>query len=83
MTKTYNMVSLYNDVIENDKMLSIKLKRDVPMLDILLNYQTSLWQEVKVPAYLIGFIAAVISLSSAYGSKNNRIFMKDLKINQL
>lgn len=38
MTKTYNMVSLYNDVIENDKMLSIKLKRDVPMLDILLNY---------------------------------------------
>lgn len=30
MTKTYNMVSLYNDVIENDKMLSIKLKRDVP-----------------------------------------------------
>ena len=53
------------------------------LLDILLNYQTSLWQEVKVPAYLIGFIAAVISLSSAYGSKNNRIFMKDLKINQL
>lgn len=38
MTKTYNTVSLYNDVIENDKMLSIKLKRDVPMLDILLNY---------------------------------------------
>ena len=53
------------------------------LLDILLNYQTSLWQEVKVPAYLIGFIAAVLSLSSAYGSKNNRIFMKDLKINQL
>ena len=53
------------------------------LLDILLNYQTSLWQEVKVPAYLIGFIAAVISLSSAYGTKNNRIFMKDLKINQL
>lgn len=36
MTKTYNMVSLYNDVIENDKMLSIKLKRDVPMLDLSL-----------------------------------------------
>lgn len=44
------------------------------LLNILLDYQTSLWQEVKVPAYLIGFIAAVISLSSAYGSKKQQAF---------
>lgn len=44
------------------------------LLDILLNYQTSLWQEVKVPAYLIGIIAAIISLSSAYGSKKQQDF---------
>ena len=44
------------------------------ILNILLDYQTSLWQEVKVPACLIGFIAAVISLSSAYGSKKQQAF---------
>lgn len=44
------------------------------LLDILLNYQTSLWQEVKVPAYLIGFMAALISLSSAYASKKQQHF---------
>lgn len=44
------------------------------LLDILLNYQTSLWQEVKVPAHLIAFIAAVISLASAYASKKQQDF---------
>ena len=44
------------------------------LLDILLNYQTSLWQEVKVPAYLIAFMAALISLSSAYASKKQQDF---------
>lgn len=46
----------------------------VSLLNILLDYQTSLWQEVGVPAYLIGFIAAVISLSSAYASKKQQAF---------
>lgn len=49
------------------------------LLDILLNYQTSLWQDVKVPAYLIGFISAVISLSSAYASKKQQEFHNKLK----
>lgn len=44
------------------------------LLTILLDYQTSLWQEVKVPAYIIGFMAAVISLSSAYASKKQQDF---------
>lgn len=44
------------------------------LLNILLDYQTSLWQEVKVPAYLIGFTAAIISLSSAYASKKQQDF---------
>lgn len=44
------------------------------LLNILLDYQTSLWQEVKVPAYLIGIIAAIISLSSAYGSRKQQDF---------
>ena len=44
------------------------------LLSILLDYQTSLWQEVKVPAYLIGIMAAVISLSSAYVSKKQQDF---------
>lgn len=44
------------------------------LLNILLDYQTSLWQEVKVPAYLIGLIAAIISLSSAYGSRKQQHF---------
>ena len=44
------------------------------LLNILLDYQTSLWQEVKVPAYLIGFMAAVISLSSAFASKKQQNF---------
>lgn len=44
------------------------------LLNILLDYQTSLWQEVKVPASLIGFMAAVISLSSAYASKKQQDF---------
>lgn len=44
------------------------------LLSILLDYQTSLWQEVKIPAYLIGIMAAVISLSSAYASKKQQDF---------
>lgn len=44
------------------------------LLNILLDYQTSLWKDLKVPAYLIGFIAAIISLSSAYASKRQQIF---------
>lgn len=49
------------------------------LLNILLDYQTSLWQEVKVPAYLIGFMAAVISLSSAYASKKQQDFNNKFK----
>lgn len=49
------------------------------LLNILLDYQTSLWQEVKVPAYLIGLIAAVVSLSSAYASKKQQDFHNKFK----
>lgn len=49
------------------------------LLSILLDYQTSLWQEVNVPAYLIGIIAAIISLSSAYASKKQQDFHNKLK----
>lgn len=49
------------------------------LLNILLDYQTSLWQEVKVPAYLIGFMAAVISLASAYASKKQQDFNNKFK----
>ncbi len=49
------------------------------LLNILLDYQTSLWQEVKVPAYIIGFMAAIISLSSAYASKKQESFNNRFK----
>lgn len=49
------------------------------LFSILLDYQTSLWQEVKVPAYLIGVIAAVISLASAYASKKQQEFHNKFK----
>lgn len=49
------------------------------LLSILLDYQTSLWQEVKVPAYLIGTIAAIISFSSAYASKKQQVFHNKFK----
>lgn len=59
---------------ERLKALIVSTALIASLLNILLDYQTSLWQEVKVPAYLIGFIAAIISLSSAYASKKQQVF---------
>ena len=44
------------------------------LLSIMLNYQTSLFQDLEIPSYLIGFLAAAISLSSAYASKKQQAF---------
>lgn len=44
------------------------------LLTILGDYQTSLWQEEKVPVYVIGILSAVISLASAYASVKHEKF---------
>lgn len=44
------------------------------LLSILLNYQTSLLQDINVPAYIIGFISAGLSLVSAYASRKQKAF---------
>ncbi len=59
---------------ERLKALILSAALIVSLLDILLNYQTSLLQDVKVPASIIGFLAAVISLTSSYASKKQEDF---------
>ena len=44
------------------------------LLNIMLNYQTSLFQDLELSASSIGILAAVISLSSAYASKKQKAF---------
>lgn len=44
------------------------------LLSILLNYQTSLLQDINVSSSIIGFISAGLSLISAYASKKQKSF---------
>lgn len=44
------------------------------LLSILLNYQTNLLQDIGIPASIIGTLAAIFSLSSAYASKKQEVF---------
>lgn len=44
------------------------------LLSILLNYQTSLLQDINISSSIIGFISAGLSLISAYASKKQKSF---------
>lgn len=44
------------------------------LLTILVNYRTSLLQDVKMPATFMGVIATALSIASAYGSKKQSEF---------
>ncbi len=44
------------------------------LLSILVNYRTSLLQDVKMPAAFMGIMAAALSVASAYGSKKQNEF---------
>ena len=44
------------------------------LLNILLNYQTSLLQDINISSSIIGFISAGLSLISAYASKKQESF---------
>ncbi len=44
------------------------------LLSILVNYRTSLLQDVKMPAAFMGIMAAALSIASAYGSKKQNEF---------
>ena len=59
---------------ERLKALIISAALITSILNILLDYQTSLLKDVKVPASVIGILAAVISLSSAFASKKQNSF---------
>ena len=51
----------------------------VSLLSILLSYQTNLMQEIGIPAFLIGIIAAILSIASAYASKKQKEFNNKFK----
>ena len=59
---------------ERLKALILSCSLIVSLLNILINYQTSLLQEIKIKASLIGIISAVISLTSAIASKKQQDF---------
>lgn len=44
------------------------------ILNILLDYQTSLLKDIKIPASIIGILAAILSLSSSFAAKNQNAF---------
>lgn len=51
----------------------------VSLLSILANYQTNLMQEIGTPAFLIGIISAILSISSSYASKKQEKFNSKFK----
>ena len=59
---------------ERLKALILSTSLIVSLLNILLNYQTSLLQDIKLPASFIGIVSAVLTLVSAYASKKQNDF---------
>lgn len=51
----------------------------VSLLSILVNYQTNLLQEIGYPAFLIGIISAILSISCSYASKKQEQFNSKFK----
>lgn len=51
----------------------------VSLLSILVNYRTNLMQEIGTPAFLIGIISAILSISSSYASKKQEKFNSKFK----
>lgn len=49
------------------------------LLNVLTDYQTSLFNDLKMPAYFIGVLSAIISLASAYASKRQDKFHDKFK----
>lgn len=68
-------------IIKSERLKSLILSSAliVSLLLILENYQTNLIQEVGVPAYLIGIIFAILSISSSYASKKQNEFNNKFK----
>lgn len=63
-------------VIKSERLKALILSAALiaALLNILTDYQTSLFNDLKLPAYLIGVLTAAISLSSAYASKKQESF---------
>lgn len=64
---------------ERLKALIVSASLIASLLSILVNYQTNLIQEVGTPAYLIGIISAILSISSSYASKKQSNFNDKFK----
>ncbi len=63
-------------VLKSERLKALVLAASLvtSLLSILLNYQTSLWQDIKVPASFIGTIAAGLTFVSSYASKKQNEF---------
>lgn len=48
-------------------------------LSIISNYRTSILQDIGMPAYIIAFVAATFSASSAFGAKKQKEFNNKFK----
>lgn len=64
---------------ERLKALIVSASLIASLLSILVNYRTNLIQEIGTPAYLIGIISAVLSISSSYASKKQNDFNNKFK----
>ncbi len=64
---------------ERLKALILSASFILSLLSILVNYQTNLMQEIGTPAFLIGIISAILSISSSYASKKQDKFNSKFK----
>lgn len=64
---------------ERLKALIISAALITSILNILLDYQTSLLKDIQIPASIIGILAAVLSLSSSFAAKKQNIFTNKFK----
>lgn len=68
---------------ERLKALILSASLVASFLSILLSYNTSLLQDIGVPAYIISFAAAAYSAASALGSKKQKEFNDKFKNNSI
>lgn len=63
-------------VLKSERLKALVLAASLiaSVLTILGSYRTSLLQDIKVPAYLMGMIAAALSFASAYACKKQNEF---------
>lgn len=81
MTQLKDIKEGFTFILKSERLKALILSASfiVSLLSILINYRTNLMQEIGTPAFLIGIISAILSISSSYASKKQENFNNKFK----